>query len=130
MGLEVALKGSYQKESPLRLLLLCSSPEKLLCCRRQRLFSEISLSPLWLCFPQKNREGALGCLRGARLRCLPEPLEVDLCVSSGGGTGCFRERVHMSVLGDRVQWGAAPAGSKSFLCQVDGGSFYFQLQVV
>ena len=123
MGLEVALKGSYRKESPLRLLLLSSSPDKLLCCCGQRLFSEISLSPL-LCLPKKSREGTLGCLRGACLRGLPEPLEVDLCVSSGGGAGCFRDTVHRSVLGDRVQWGP-PAGS-----MVDGGGFYFQLQVV
>ena len=105
MELEVALKGSYRKESPLRLLLLSSSPDKLLCCCGQRLVSEISLSPLWLCLPKKNREGALGCLRGARLRCLPEPLEVDLCMSSGGGAGCFRDRAHMSILGGRVHGG-------------------------
>ena len=90
-------EGELPEGKPPPSLLSTSGPEKPLFCRGERLFSEISLSPLWLYLPQKNREGTLGCLGGTCLRCLPEPLEVDLCVSSGGGSGCFR---------DRVQWGA------------------------
>ena len=62
IGLDVALKGSFLKESPLRLWFPPVAQKSL--CRGERLFSEISLSPLWLYLPQKNREGTLGCLEG------------------------------------------------------------------